>query len=73
LCSIQSNNDLYRILSEYSISDVDKKEMLKMYEYAVLKRNPYDMPFMKISRNETKNKKFSRNWLDFINIDDYKK
>ena len=73
LCSIQSNNDLYRILSEYSISDVNKKEMLKMYEYAVLKRNPDDMPFMKISRNETKNKKFSRNWTDYINIDDYKK
>lgn len=68
LCSIQSNNDLYRILSEYSISDVNKKDMLIMYERATLKRNQDDMPFFKISRNETKNKKFSRNWIDYINI-----
>ena len=73
LCSIQSNNDLYRILSEYSISDVNKKEMLKMYEYAVFKRNPDNMPFLKISRNEIKDKKFSRNWLDYIDTNDYKK
>ena len=73
LCSIQSNNDLYRILSEYSISDVNKKEMLKMYEYAVFKRKHDDMPFFKISRNETKDKKFSRNWLDYIDTNDYKK
>ena len=49
------------------------QQMLKMYEYAVFKRKHDDMPFFKISRNETKDKKFSRNWLDYINPSDFKK
>ena len=39
------------------MSDIIKKDMLKMYEYAVLKRNPDDMPIFKKSRNEKKKKK----------------
>jgi len=80
LTGIKGNRDLNLILKEYSIGDVDSKQISNIYQDATTKKTPDDMPFFKIDTTCCPiNKRFSRNFIDYVNInskkdtiDDYK-
>lgn len=72
LCGINSNKDLKSILKEYAIGDVDDEQMKKMYEFCKEEDEPNEINFMKICTYHCPlNKKFSRNWLDYLNPNDF--
>lgn len=64
LLSIKSNNDLKRIISEFATKDISGDAIVRMFEHAT--NEPLN--FMKItpSYNVPINKKFSKNWLEFM-------
>lgn len=69
LLSIKSNNDLKRIISEFSTKDISGQQIVAMFEYATSEA----LNFLKItpSYNVPINKKFSKNWLEFLNPRDF--
>jgi len=72
LNGISGNRDLSSILRDYSMDNIDVKTMTKMYRYAKTKEDDNDIPFFKICCYEVPdNKKFSRNWLEYLNPDDF--
>jgi energy-coupling factor transporter ATP-binding protein EcfA2 len=72
LADIKGNRDLNFILRDYPVKDIDVACLRRMYEYATHKRNDNDMPVFKINCGACPiDKKFSRNFLDFLNPDDF--
>jgi adenosyl cobinamide kinase/adenosyl cobinamide phosphate guanylyltransferase len=72
LADIKGNRDLGFILRDYPIKDVDVACLRKMYEYATQKRSDDDMPLFKIDCCACPvERKFSRNFLDYLNPDDF--
>jgi len=73
LCSIRGNRDLTSILKDFSIGDIDKSQLMDMYEFAIEKESPEDAPnFFKICTSHcAKNKKFSKNFLDYLDPDQH--
>lgn len=72
LNGISGNSDLSSILRDYSMDNIDVKTMTKMYRYAKTKKNDEDIPFFKICCYEVPDdKKFSRNWIGYLNPDDF--
>jgi hypothetical protein len=69
LLSIKSNNDLKRIISEFATKDISGEQMVNMFEYATAEQ----LNFLKItpSYNVPINKKFSKNWLNYLNPKDF--
>ena len=65
MLSIKSNKDLKRIISEFSTKDISGDAIVRMFEYATAEA----LNFLKItpSYNTPINKKFSKNWLEFLN------
>lgn len=73
LNGISGNKDLRWILKDYAVGDVDLDTMIKMYQFCKKKRNDDEIPFMKICTYECPiEKKFSREWLEYLNPDDFK-
>lgn len=69
LCGIKSNNDLRSILREYSIGDIDVSFLRKLYDYAKQEDFAGEPTFLKIDTGTCPiNKKFSRNWIEYIQI-----
>ena len=69
LCSIRGLRDLNLICKDFSFG-IDSQELMKIYKKATTKTNDNDMPFFKINTMECSiNKKFSRNFLDYFEID----
>lgn len=64
LLSIKSNNDLKRIISEFATKDISGDAIVRMFEYATSE----PLNFLKItpSYNVPIDKKFSKNWLDYL-------
>ena len=64
LLSIKSNNDLKRIISEFASKDISGDQIINMFEHAT--KEPLN--FLKItpSYNVPINKKFSKNWLEYL-------
>jgi hypothetical protein len=72
LCGITGKRDLLAILKDYSIGDIDQDTLHNMYRYAKEVRKEGEMNFMKICAYECPiDKKFSRNWLDYLNPKDF--
>lgn len=69
LLSIKSNNDLKRIISEFATKDISGEQIVNMFEYATSEA----LNFLKItpSYNVPINKKFSKNWLEFLQPKDF--
>jgi hypothetical protein len=69
LLSIKSNNDLKRIISEFATKDISGEQIVAMFEYATSE----PLNFLKItpSYNTPINKKFSKNWLQFLDPKDF--
>jgi len=75
LCGIRSNGDLNRILNDHSFGDINAEQMIRIYEYCKEEdpNDPDDISFMKICTFQCpKNKKISRNWLDYIEPKEFK-
>jgi len=69
LCSIRGLRDLNLICKDFSFG-IDSQDLMKLYKEATTKSNDYDMPFFKINTMECPlNKKFSRNFLGYFEID----
>ncbi len=69
LTSISSNKDLKRITAEYSFGDIDSHDIAELFNIATRKNNPSDLPFFKINLNNvSNNKKFSRNFTDYLDV-----
>jgi hypothetical protein len=64
LLSIKSNKDLKRIIGEFSTKNISGDQIVSMFEYAT--KEPLN--FLKItpSYDTPDNKKFSKNWLEFL-------
>jgi hypothetical protein len=74
LCGINSNRDLKSILKEYAIGDVSDKQLKEMYEYAKTQEEPNDVTFLKICTYHCPmDKKFSRNWIQYLNPNEFPK
>jgi hypothetical protein len=72
LADIKGTRDLMWILRDFPIKDIDVKCLRRMYEYATHKRHEDDMPLFKINCCACPiEKKFSRNFLDYLNPDDF--
>jgi adenosyl cobinamide kinase/adenosyl cobinamide phosphate guanylyltransferase len=72
LADIKGNRDLNFILRDYPIKDVDVKGLRRMYDCSTEKRSDNDMPVFKIDCCACPiDKKFSRNFLDYLNPDDF--
>jgi hypothetical protein len=70
LTGIKGNRDLNLLLKDNSIADVDSKQIAKIYQTATEKRTSNDMPFFKIDTSCCPiNKRFSRNFLDYIPVE----
>ncbi len=69
LLSIKSNNDLKRIISEFASKDINAEQIVNMFEYATSE----PLNFLKItpSYNIPINKKFSKNWLEYLDPQDF--
>jgi hypothetical protein len=69
LLSIKSNNDLKRIISEFASKDISAEQIINMFEYATSE----PLNFLKItpSYNVPIDKKFSKNWLQFLDPKDF--
>jgi len=69
LLSIKSNNDLKRIISEFATKDISGDQIIRMFEYATAE----PLNFLKItpSYNVPINKKFSKNWLNYLDPRDF--
>jgi hypothetical protein len=73
LNGIKNSGDLTRILKDYAVGDISKEQMNRMYEYCKEEREEDEINFMKICTYQcAKDKKFSRNFLDYLNPDDFK-
>jgi len=69
LCSIRGKRDLNLICKDFSFG-IDSEDLMKLYKEATTKSNDDDMPFFKINTMECPlNKKFSRNFLAYFEID----
>jgi hypothetical protein len=72
LCSIKSKKELTSILKDYSIANVSDQTLQEMYTYAKKKDSPNEVTFLKLCTYEVPaDKKFSRNFLEFINPSDF--
>jgi hypothetical protein len=72
LCGINGKKDLDRILSDYQIGEVNKKTLQNIYNYCKEKDTDDDMNFMKVCTYEVPlDKKFSKNWLEYLNLEDF--
>ena len=69
LLSIKSNKDLKRIISEFSTKNISAEQIVNMFEYCTQEQ----LNFMKItpSYDTPDTKKFSKNWLEFLNPKDF--
>lgn len=73
LNGINSETDLRNICLNYSLPNVNYKTLGRMYEYCKIKKNNDDVNFMKICCYYCdKNKKISKNFLDYLNPDEFK-
>jgi hypothetical protein len=73
LCSIRSKNDLRMILNEYNVSDVSQDDMYEIWKYCSTLQDGESFSFMKIATFHTAlNKKISRNFLEYIKLEDFK-
>lgn len=74
LCGIKGKRDLKAILNEYSMGDVDTDTLKRMYDYCKLASYPSEPTAMKINTGVCDiNKKFSRNFLEYIDPRDFEK
>jgi hypothetical protein len=74
LCGITGKRDLMAILKDYSIGELDKDALQRMYDYCKEVREEGQLNFMKICTYECPlDKKFSRNWLDYLKPLDFTK
>jgi hypothetical protein len=72
LCGIAGKNDLMRILADYQFGDINKPTLEKMYHYSKETEDKNDINFMKICTYECpKNERFSKNWLEYLNPDEF--
>jgi ribonucleotide reductase beta subunit family protein with ferritin-like domain len=61
--------DLARIIKEYELSKITKEMIVKMFEYATSK----ELNFFKITTDKVDiDKKFSRNFLHYLDPDEFK-
>ena len=68
LLSIKSEMDLHRIIKEYEIPKITKEQVVNMFDEAT--QTP--LHFLKICTDKCPlNQKFSKNFLDYLNPDDY--
>lgn len=74
IASINSVKDLKAILKEYQIGKIELSQIVNMYEKSVDKtENPDDLPFFKIDLGTCPlNKKFSKDFLEYYDPDDFK-
>jgi hypothetical protein len=69
LCGISSNIELARIIKDYSVENVDKTQMLKMYKYC---KSLDKANFLKICCYQCdEDKKFSCGFTDYLNPADF--
>lgn len=76
LCGIRGTRDLRAILSNYQMDEdtFHLEVMQKMYTYCKTKKSETDIPFMKLCTYECPtNKKISRNFLEYLNPNDFAK
>lgn len=73
ITSINSIKDLKAILKEYQIGKIQLSQIVSMFEKATDKtEDPDDLPFFKMDLNSCPlNKKFSKNFLEYFNPDDF--
>ncbi|MBY0379745.1 MAG: hypothetical protein K2P99_05035 [Burkholderiales bacterium] len=70
LLTIKGKTDLRNILRDYGSLDYTIDELYAIYKTATEKRDPNDIPFLKIcTENCALNKKFSRDWLEYLIIE----
>lgn len=69
LCSIKTIKELKMILKDYNIGDINFPTLNNIYQYATSGPKPH---FLKICTYECEpNKKFSRNFIEYLNPDDF--
>jgi hypothetical protein len=69
LCGISSNKELASIIKDYSVENIDKEQMLKMYKYC---KSLNSMNFLKICCYQTADeKKFSCGFIDYLKPADF--
>jgi hypothetical protein len=74
LCGIKGKRDLKSILNEYSMGDIDTDALKRMYDYAKTPTFKGEPTMLKIETGVCAiNKKFSRNFLEYLNPHDFEK
>jgi len=73
LCGLNGKRNLQDIMRNYQLEDMTPQQLQKMYEFAKSKQESDDeLNFLKICTYECdKCKKFSRNFVGYLNPDDY--
>jgi hypothetical protein len=72
LCGIAGKNDLKRILADYQFGNINIPTLENMYDYSKEGEDKNDTNFMKICTYTCpKNERFSKNWLEFLNVDEF--
>jgi hypothetical protein len=72
LTSIKSVKDLSRIINEYEMPDITNKQITNMFYYAVKETPDSELNFFKIdTSNQNNGKKFSRNFLDWLDTSQF--
>jgi hypothetical protein len=70
LCGIKGKRELNTILKEYALGDLKTDELKEIYDYAKKVSYVGEPTFLKINCEHCDpNKKFSRNWLQYIKLE----
>lgn len=73
LLSLKNKYDLNSVTSQCATLGIEKEQVKAMFETATTPRGPDDLPFLKITMEKcAKDKQFSRDWLEYLNPDDFK-
>lgn len=72
LCGIKNSSELKDILNDYSMGDITSNQMEKMYRFCKEKEDDNEINCMKITTYECEpDKKLSKNWLEYLDPNDF--